>query len=419
MIKVALKMLWIERNKAVNLCLSITASLCVSLVFMQFFVNPYLSYVTLEDIFFFTGNFIKLLLALGILIVCACLIGYACNYHARVHSRELGLVKLAGYNPKEVLQYQLIQIMAIMLVSCVLATLLSIIILPGTLYLIYQYLGIKDSVFYFSGQLLIQESYIVMLVLCLVIFLEIRYSIATSVVDLLKSQNVVGYHRSNHVFRIPDGVFVLAYLVGIYTMFTGDEFSPSFMISSCIGAVGAYGMCYHVIPHLFKHWLDKYQVSGKTSVVLGDVSLFMQQAKNLIIFIMASIIIMPTSVLATAGDPIAHISMHLAMVLINLLLSASLVNRFMVDEFEKKTHYLNLYKIGLTKKEVKKVSLQVTNCFYVVLWILTSIYLLSIFLTFLISSEFEISLAIIVLLECLLPYLLSHLVVVVVKGRKE
>lgn len=417
MIKVALQMLWIERKKAMNLCFSVTASLCVSLIFMQFFINPYISKVSLMDIIFFTGDFIKMLLAFGILIVCICLIAYACNYHVRVHSRELGLVKLSGYNYSQVLRYQLVQIVTIVMIAGLLAMILSLFTLPLSLYFIYDYLGIDASIFYYSQDTLLQELYIMVMILCIIIFLEIRYSLSTSIFDLLKSHNVVGYRQVDHVLRIPDGVFIIAYLVGIYTMFAGDEFDPSFVISSCIGAVGAYGMFYHVFPHIFKRYLDKNNVSGINSVVLGDVSLFMQQAKTLIIFIMSAIIILPTAIIATVNVPIGHISTHLAMILINILLSASIVNRFMIDEYEKEGHYLNLYKIGLTKKEVKKISIRVTNCFYGGLWILTGIYLFSIFLTFFISTNLKFSLAILVFVECTIPYLLSQIIVLSIKWR--
>lgn len=419
MVKIALNMLWVKRKTSINLCLSITVSLCVSMIYLQFFSNPYLSKITLNDILDFSGNFIKSLLAFGVIIVCMCLVAYACNYNIRVHSKELGLVKLAGYNNIDILKYLFVQIIAIIICSCILSIVISIVIIPLVLYLIYEYLNISANPWYFNIDMFKQLVYLLLLILILIMFLEVRYCISKNITDLLKNDTTAGFQQIDHIINIPNSVYIMMYVVGIYSMFADKSFNIGFMIPSCIGAVGAYGMFYYFFPDIFKIALNKINISGLNSVILGDVTLFMKQIKMLIIFIMLSIIILPSTVLATLDIPIAHVSAHLASLLINILLSGSLINRFMIDDFEKKEHYSNLYKIGLTKREIKKISIQQTNYFYGTLLILVCIYLFNIFLTFMINMNISISVFLTILIECILPYVLSLIVIIIIKWRKN
>ena len=48
--------------------------------------------------------------------------------------------------------------------------------------------------------------------------------------------------------------------------------------------------------------------------------------------------------------------LHIGAVLINFVLCLSVVSRFDIDALEKKEHFKNLCKMGLTNKEVKKIS---------------------------------------------------------------
>lgn len=90
----------------------------------------------------------------------------------------------------------------------------------------------------------------------------------------------------------------------------------------------------------------------------------MQQSKSLIVYIMLSVILFPTFILVTTKRSFIFMILQIAFILINILLSTSLMNRFFIDLYEKKSHYSNLFKIGLKRKEVIQVSTQQGNYFY-------------------------------------------------------
>ena len=103
MLKFALEMLWTERKKAYGLIVSIVTTLSICLLFLHFIINPYLAKkVTYDDILDFSEPYCIMLMGLFILMVCVSLICYSCNYYMKLHAREIGMLKMAGFNQGKV-----------------------------------------------------------------------------------------------------------------------------------------------------------------------------------------------------------------------------------------------------------------------------------------------------------------------------
>lgn len=418
MIKMAIEMFWVERKKALGLILSITASLCVCLIFMQFFTNPNLiSRVTKNDVNLFTEGYGKSLLGFGILVICISLIGYSCRYYNLTNSRQIGMLKLSGLNNFEIAKYQFIQLLILMIIPIVLTFLLSLVLIPLSLFIIYNYIDIQANYFFYNIDLYLLVMLVIPCIMILIIFLQVEYSIKSDVVSLISTDHNITVRKTSNFVSLPDFAYLMMYALGIYTMFVDKSVDVGFTISSCIGAIGAYGMIYHWLPNTIDEMIEDMNLKGESYVVFGDLALFMQQSKSLILFIMISVILLPSFILASAGMPTLKISLHIAIILINILLSSSLINRFSIDQLQKNNHYSNLIKMGLTKDEVKKIATRQSNYFYIVLWIFTGIYLVSIFVSFYLKAGSAWNDVGIILLEFIIPYLVSQIIVYVNKRR--
>lgn len=432
MIKMAINMLWIDRKKALNLMLSIIATFLVCMIFIQFFTNPYLTEITAishnvvfgdtytlsEDIVNFSDNFAVLLLSLVLLIICTFLISYSCYYHCLKSSREIGILKLSGYNTFQIVCYKMIQITVIIILAAIFSLLLSLLVIPLVLKLINIFTGYDIPLlsFFFRSYLLF--SIVVIFIFILVVSLEVRYAFSSSISHLLVGHNINSYKEDNRALKIPDVVYMIAYIVGLFTMYLEKNLNVGFAIAASIGAIGAYGMFYYWIPHTIIEMLDDLDLSGEKYVVLGDVAMFMQQSKTLIFLIMLSVILFPIFILVTKDRTYIQVALHIGFILTNILLSTSLINRFLIDNHEKAEHYLNLSKIGLTDKEVINISQQQGQIFYLVFWLMTIIYILFIIFAFYLRGIFDTALICIVPLEFIIPYSLSQIAVYIYKGRK-
>ena len=412
MIKFSLEMLWSERRKVYGLCTSMVMTLSICLLFLQFLMNPNLTQkITSIDIFQFSETFCISLFGLFILAVCVSLICYSCIYYMKLHAREIGMVKMAGFSQGKIVLYQLIQMITIMVVSVIITFCLSLVTTPIFLTIVYRYCHIHQNVFYISTRLFSMIGILVVCILIILIGMQINYINNNSLSSLIKDKYITTQKEDHRVFIIPDYIYILGYFLGLYAMYVGEELDAGFAIASCIGAISAYGLFYYFIPHTLNEMVDSLNLKGEDTIVLGDLALFMQQSKLLIVFIMLAVILIPTFIFSSTHMKMLHIALHIGAVLINFVLCLSVVSRFDIDALEKKEHFKNLCKMGLTNKEVKKISYKEGNGFYVVLWIFAGIYILSIACTFLIRASIDLGLVGIVLLEFIVPYGMAEFIV--------
>ena len=412
MIKFSLEMLWSERRKVYGLCTSMVMTLSICLLFLQFLMNPNLTQkITSIDIFQFSETFCISLFGLFILAVCVSLICYSCNYYMKLHAREIGMVKMAGFSQGKIVLYQLIQMITIMVVSVIITFCLSLVTTPIFLTIVYRYCHIHQNVFYISTRLFSMIGILVVCILIILIGMQINYINNNSLSSLIKDKYITTQKEDHRVFIIPDYIYILGYFLGLYAMYVGEELDAGFAIASCIGAISAYGLFYYFIPHTLNEMVDSLNLKGEDTIVLGDLALFMQQSKLLIVFIMLAVILIPTFIFSSTHMKMLHIALHIGAVLINFVLCLSVVSRFDIDALEKKEHFKNLCKMGLTNQDVKKISYKEGNGFYVVLWIFAGIYILSIACTFLIRASIDLGLVGIVLLEFVVPYGMAELIV--------
>ena len=412
MIKFSLEMLWSERRKVYGLCTSMVMTLSICLLFLQFLMNPNLTQkITSIDIFQFSETFCISLFGLFILAVCVSLICYSCNYYMKLHAREIGMVKMAGFSQGKIVLYQLIQMITIMVVSVIITFCLSLVTTPIFLTIVYRYCHIHQNVFYFNTRLFSMIGILVVCILIILIGMQINYINNNSLSSLIKDKYITTQKEDHRVFIIPDYIYILGYFLGLYAMYVGEELDAGFAIASCIGAISAYGLFYYFIPHTLNEMVDSLNLKGEDTIVLGDLALFMQQSKLLIVFIMLAVILIPTFIFSSTHMKMLHIALHIGAVLINFILCLSVVSRFDIDALEKKEHFKNLCKMGLTNKEVKKISYKEGNGFYIVLWIFAGIYILSIACTFLIRASIDLGLVGIVLLEFIVPYGMAEFIV--------
>ena len=412
MIKFSLEMLWSERRKVYGLCTSMVMTLSICLLFLQFLMNPNLTQkITSIDIFQFSETFCISLFGLFILAVCVSLICYSCNYYMKLHAREIGMVKMAGFSQGKIVLYQLIQMITIMVVSVIITFCLSLVTTPIFLTIVYRYCHIHQNVFYISTRLFSMIGILVVCILIILIGMQINYINNNSLSSLIKDKYITTQKEDHRVFIIPDYIYILGYFLGLYAMYVGEELDAGFAIASCIGAISAYGLFYYFIPHTLNEMVDSLNLKGEDTIVLGDLALFMQQSKLLIVFIMLAVILIPTFIFSSLHMKMLHIALHIGAILINFVLCLSVVSRFDIDALEKKEHFKNLCKMGLTNKEVKKISYKEGNGFYFVLWIFAGIYILSIACTFLIRASIDLGLVGIVLLEFIVPYGMAEFIV--------
>nr|WP_158095232.1 hypothetical protein [Erysipelatoclostridium sp. An15] len=310
-----------------------------------------------------------------------------------------------------------IQNLMIVLMAAILGYLMMVVLIPVVQMIIYSYVGMNYNIFYISWSAIYQSFLLLLLTTVIMVFLDIYYINRMSIPEMLKMHNIVSYKTDKRLIKIPKILFVVLYLIGLIILFNSDDLSFGTILICIIGVIGVYGILYYIIPDYLQARIDNKKLKPLDYVVSGNVSLFLQQAKMIIMLILITVIVFPIVILITSVYPLYHIQVHIIFVLVNVLTWMTLYSRFKLDFQEKRTLYQNLYKIGLTTKELKIVSYKEIISIFKTILILSGVYL-TVIIFKLIQANANYYSLVVVLAEYFIPLLIC-LIWLLNKRRKE
>lgn len=339
MVTTALKMLFIEKKKAMSLVFNLAIMICLSGVMLNMLENP-----KMQIIYLFINDVANLLsiLYFFLIIICIWLVAYSCLYYIRINSREFALIRLAGYDFLQLVKYMVIQNLMIVLMAAILGYLMMVVLIPVVQMIIYSYVGMNYNIFYISWSAIYQSFLLLLLTTVIMVFLDIYYINRMSIPEMLKMHNIVSYKTDKRLIKMPKILFVVLYLIGLIILFNSDDLSFGTILICIIGVIGVYGILYYIIPDYLQARIDNKKLKPLDYVVSGNVSLFLQQAKMIIMLILITVIVFPIVILITSVYPLYHIQVHIIFVLVNVLTWMTLYSRFKLD-FQEKGLYIKIY----------------------------------------------------------------------------
>lgn len=334
MVTTALKMLFIEKKKAMSLVFNLAIMICLSGVMLNMLENP-----KMQIVYLFINDVANLLsiLYFFLIIICIWLVAYSCLYYIRINSREFALIRLAGYDFLQLVKYMVIQNLMIVLMAAILGYLMMVVLIPVVQMIIYSYVGMNYNIFYISWSAIYQSFLLLLLTTVIMVFLDIYYINRMSIPEMLKMHNIVSYKTDKRLIKIPKILFVVLYLIGLIILFNSDDLSFGTILICIIGVIGVYGILYYIIPDYLQARIDNKKLKPLDYVVSGNVSLFLQQAKMIIMLILITVIVFPIVILITSVYPLYYIQVHIIFVLVNVLTWMTLYSRFKLDFQEKGT----------------------------------------------------------------------------------
>ena len=170
MVTTALKMLFIEKKKAMSLVFNLAIMICLSGVMLNMLENP-----KMQIVYLFINDVANLLsiLYFFLIIICIWLVAYSCLYYIRINSREFALIRLAGYDFLQLVKYMVIQNLMIVLMAAILGYLMMVVLIPVVQMIIYSYVGMNYNIFYISWSAIYQSFLLLLLTTVIMVFLVI------------------------------------------------------------------------------------------------------------------------------------------------------------------------------------------------------------------------------------------------------
>lgn len=396
-----------ERKKAYNLGIVIALTLSISIIFLQFFENPYINpakdpeHLSIILDFLFKGTVLLITV-----IVCISLVVYACAYYNRLHSREIGLLKLAGCNTLQIVMYQLVQMMVVITIATVVAIISSLLWIPILQKIAYYYLGIHQPIFFYTMETYLQAFFLVLLLVILVVFMQTKYTIQTNIPSLLKNNTLTAYCKRKDRVTFLSYSYLVFYLIGVTSAYMGT-LSQGLILPSCLCALGVHGMIQRVIPERITKKMKTKELKASKYLVYSNYSLLLQQMKSLLFLIMFILIILSTMTLVSFDNKQYQVLFHLTYVLSNCLLSFTLANRFKINRQNKKQYLKNLYRLGLDEEQIIAIAKQEIKLVYYTVFVLGGLYLGNMVAVFTFEQLVSIPMASIIILEFIVPFIIT------------
>lgn len=417
MVKLSFQMLLKQRKKSLNLMTVITTVLIIWMILLDFFANPMINYrlkrafINMIDFYQLFDGMFKGTIILIVIIVSFSLIIYACNYYNKVHSKTIGLLKIKGYSNLQIATYIMIQLVIVVLLAYVLALLSSMIIIPILKLIVYRYLKINHNIFEYNFSVLLQSISLLVILFVYLALMQFNYSIQSKIPDLLKNDNVVSVIKSRVIYPGASYAYLIFYGIGILSVYSGD-LGQGMILPACISAFGGYGIVKTTLAKCLKKKLSNWSIDGKKNLVLSNYLFNLQQLKVMFLMNMIVTIILSTMICVNYQDNAYFVLFMLAYILTLIILDYALVNRFSINRLNKKIYYQTLYRIGLNKQEILKISKQEILYTYMTILVLSMGYLLNLVLRFAFLNKISILLAILIILEFFIPLFFAYLITI-------
>ena len=241
--------------------------------------------------------------------------------------------------------------------------------------------------------------------------MQFNYSIQSKIPDLLKNDYVISKTKNHIICPGASYVYLIFYGIGIVSVYSGD-LGQGMILPACISAIGGYGIVKTTLVKSLKKKLSNWLIDGKKNLVLSNYLFNLQQFKVMFLMNMIVTIILSTMICVNYHDNAYFVLFMLAYILTLIILDYALVNRFSINRLNKKIYYQTLYRIGLNKQEILKISKQEILYTYLTILVLSMGYLLNLVLRFAFLNKISILLAILIVIEFFIPLLFAYLITI-------
>ena len=134
--------------------------------------------------------------------------------------------------------------------------------------------------------------------------------------------------------------------------------------------------------------------------------------KSVILMFVLSSAILLTMMCTNLDDLQYTILFQLGYVLTNIVLSFTLINRFRINQINKKQYYRNLSRLGLNYEEIRYTTKKEKTLMYEMIAVLSLVYLSNLNIAFVYRDKMGVLSALFLILELIIPLFISYRVAV-------
>lgn len=310
---------------------------------------------------------------------------YSNSHFVASTSKELAVASLSGIHPSKLGRILLIQNTAIELIASFFGITLGFITMPIFLKVMYISLNSSGNLFSLSKVALISILFILLLQLSWVSVGDYAYVSTREINDLANTEKKAHIKSS----KIPPIIFFILYLISvsfpILALLRKDRADLFNGIANPIYWLCIYGLIKYYLPFkIQKLKTYKYNNSKITLISLGNLLFSLKNIASLMLITEFFIDFLLSYAISASDTQLKVISIF-SYVLLLILISSSIVYKFIMDIPTKVRTFKQLSLIGYTKSQLNKIINKEVFLFYSIITLIPLIHIC----TFLCGSAFN------------------------------
>lgn len=378
-------------------------------MFMFLFFN--LSYSNMIGVtFIHARNDMSTFTTVLVIGICMIVIFFANDFYVKKKSKELAVRLVCGATYFQITQYLLFQTGLLFILAIPFGIGLALLSIPIINHILIMFLN-SQSLLYVQWGAVVSTVIIIVFEIFWCTFLNLGYAYRSSIKTLMDDEKVIlrfsiplPFHISIKIKKYLSLIMFIGPIIIFY--FYGDN-PQSMLFLAILGMIGLYSCIDCVMIPYLNHLTQSQYVNHHIRIVyLGFLrNDILMMKKNIILLIVSAILLL--SVLISCLDrPIEVMLAMISFVVINILLSLSVMFKFSTEIVSRKKIYNSLERIGYMKDSQKKILKKEVWSLYGFIAGISMLYIANIFVVLYIYNLFHIHLLLGMSLAFILPLVL-------------
>ena len=308
---------------------------------------------------------------------------YAYLYVLKNKSQELKLIKLTGSSVKKMMYFLIVQNIVLLVLGSFLGLIIGFIINPLVNYIIYSFLNLSKSYFFFDMRACFDCFKINIFTLLITTILSTGYVYRNEIKDLSIEKS--DWTKDRRMIKFPTGVHIFLYCLGLVMFMTAekDTMLLGAVVYSIIGCCGASGLIRKKLCIILNDIINRSEKVDKIKYIAVN-SLIYTLKQNFLLTL--GLLFTSTSMMAWTvtciSEPKEFIVSLVSFVFSLILLYSSVLSKFLSEFKERKLNLIFLWKCGYAKDDLKKIVVLEILYFFLIIFVFSLMYILLMLIRF-------------------------------------
>ena len=302
--------------------------------------------------------------------------------------------------------YVLYQTFTLLLLATPLGILIGRGVVPFSNAYMYQMLGVHKDPSIIPSEAYIYSFVLVAIVLSMICVLTAGFLHKNDIQTLLSQEKEMKVKRNTK--KSVSITFIAIYILGIVMIFMNPHEATAYIVPTLVGLGGAVGMIRYVLPDVVRN-LKRGVFLTKRYVLISISNLNYSIQRSLLLFSLMTVAVtgMLAILAANIHSPREFTTGVIGYVVVIVLLVVSIIYKLSMEAMTRRKLFLNLWKIGYTRKELRKIVRQEVISYYLILIFIPLVYIAFISERFIYYGDMTYSFAFLYSLSYIIPIIIS------------